>query len=150
MNRRQFVKSSSLGIAGLAIGPSSWAQAPAAQAPPVTKFEDLRRGVGMFIGNGGTIGYLVNGAGAIAVDSQFMNTAEICVAGLKQRAPKGIELLINTHHHGDHTGGNRAFQAAAKHIVCQQKCLVWHKRVAEQSHNEADQEFADDSDDEST
>ena len=38
----------------------------------------------MFIGQGGTIGYLVNGDGAIGVDSQFMNTAEICVAGLKQ------------------------------------------------------------------
>ena len=45
MNRRQFVTSSSLGIAGLAFGRSSWAQPPAAQAPPVTKFEDLRRGV---------------------------------------------------------------------------------------------------------
>ena len=95
----------------------------------MTKFEELRRGVGMFIGNGGTIGYLVNAAGALAVDSRFMNTAEICVAGLKQRAPKGIELLINTHHHGDHTGGNKAFKAAVKHIVCQENCLVWHKKV---------------------
>ena len=40
-----------------------------------------------------------------------MPTAEICVAGLKQRAPKGIELLINTHHHGDHTSGNRRLPA---------------------------------------
>ena len=109
----------------------------------MTKFEDLRRGVGMFIGNGGTIGYLVNAAGALAVDSQFMNTAEICVAGLKQRAPKGIELLINTHHHGDHTGGNKAFKAAVKHIVCQENCLVWHKKVAEQANNVADQAFGD-------
>jgi glyoxylase-like metal-dependent hydrolase (beta-lactamase superfamily II) len=142
MNRRQFVTSSSLGIAGLAVGHSGWAQ-PAAQAPPVTKFEDLRRGVGMFIGNGGTIGYLVNGDGAVAVDSQFMNTAELCVAGLKQRAPKGIELLINTHHHGDHTSGNKAFKPMVKHIVCQEKCLEWHKKVSEQANNVADQAFAD-------
>jgi len=144
MNRRQFVTSSSLGIAGLAFGRSSWAQPPAAQAaPPVTKFEELRRGVGMFIGNGGTIGYLVNGDGAVAVDSQFMNTAEICIAGLKPRAPKGIELLINTHHHGDHTGGNKAFKAVVKHIVCQEQCLMWHKKVSEQANNVADQAFAD-------
>jgi cyclase len=142
MNRRQFVTSSSLGIAGLAIGRSAWAQAPA-QPPPETKFVDLRRGVGMFIGTGGTIGYLVNGDGAIAVDSQFMNTAEICVAGLKQRAPKGIDLLINTHHHGDHTSGNKAFKASVKHIVCQEKCLEWHKKVSEQANNVADQAFAD-------
>jgi cyclase len=148
MNRRQFLTTSSLGVAGLAVGrPASAAgfggQASAPQAPPVTKFEELRRGVGMFIGNGGTIGYLVNADGAIAVDSQFMNTAEICVAGLKQRAPKGIELLINTHHHGDHTSGNKAFRGAVKHILCQENCLVWHKRVAEQANNVADQAFAD-------
>lgn len=144
MNRRQFLTSSSIGVAGLAFGGrADAAQAPAAQAPPVTRFEELRRGVGMFIGNGGTIGYLVNADGAIAVDSQFMNTAEQCVAGLKQRAPKGIELLINTHHHGDHTGGNRAFRPAVKRIVCQENCLVWHKKVAEQANNVADQAFAD-------
>ena len=45
----------------------------------------------MFIGRGGTIGYLVNSDGAVAVDSQFMDTAEKCAAGLKQRAPKGVQ-----------------------------------------------------------
>jgi cyclase len=142
MNRRQFITSSSLGLAGLTVGRSAWAQAPA-QAPPVTKFEELRRGVGVFIGSGGTIGYLANGDGAIAVDSQFMNTAEICVAGLKERAPKGIELLINTHHHADHTSGNKAFRPLVKHIICQENCLVWHKKVSEQANNVADQAFAD-------
>jgi glyoxylase-like metal-dependent hydrolase (beta-lactamase superfamily II) len=145
MNRREFLTTSSFGVAGLAVGRSSaFAQAPAAQAaPPVTRFEELRRGVGMFIGNGGTIGYLVNADGAIAIDSQFMNTAEICIAGLKTRAPKGIAMLINTHHHGDHTGGNKAFRGSVKKIVCQENCLVWHKRVAEQANNVGDQAFAD-------
>src|SRR6185503_18268716 len=142
MNRRQFVATSSMTLAAMKFhGISAFAQT--AQAPPVTKFEELRRGVGMFIGNGGTIGYLVNADGAIAVDSQFMNTAELCIAGLKQRAPKGIEMLINTHHHGDHTGGNRAFKAVVKNIVCQENCLAWHKKVAEQNKNTADQAFAD-------
>ena len=118
MNRRQFISSSTAGLAGVALSRNVSAapppQAPARStgqpaAPPVTRFEELRRGVGMFIGTGGTIGYLVNADGAIGVDSQFMNTAEICVAGLKQRAPKGIAMLLNTHHHGDHTGGNKAY-----------------------------------------
>ncbi len=152
MNRREFISSSSLVVASVAVGRSASAPAYAAgssgqaatpQAPAVTRFEELRRGVGMFIGNGGTIGYLVNADGAIAVDSQFMNTAEICVKGLRERAPKGIEMLINTHHHGDHTGGNKAFRASAKHIICQENCLVWHKRVAEQANNVSDQAFAD-------
>jgi glyoxylase-like metal-dependent hydrolase (beta-lactamase superfamily II) len=142
MNRRQFITTSSYGLAGFAAARRAWAQTPA-PAPPETKFEDLRRGVGMFIGSGGTIGYLVNDAGALAVDSQFMNTAEICVAGLKTRTPKGVELLINTHHHADHTSGNKAFRPLVKRIVCQEKCLVWHKKVSEQANNAADQAFAD-------
>src|SRR5688500_15760404 len=85
MNRRQFVLSSTAGLAGAVLSRNVFAsayaggyggqagQAPA--APPVMRFEELRRGVGMFIGQGGTIGYLINGDGALAVDSQFMNTA---------------------------------------------------------------------------
>ena len=145
MNRRSFISTTSAGVAGAAFVPNLlWAQQPAAPAaPPVTKFEELRRGVGIFIGNGGTIGYLVNADGAIAVDSQFMNTAELCVAGLKTRAPKGIELLINTHHHGDHTGGNKAFRPLVKNIVCQEKALEWHRKTAEAAGNVGDQAFAD-------
>ena len=107
-------------------------QAPAQPAaPPVTRFEEIRRGVGMFIGQGGTIGYLVNADGAVGVDSQFMNTAEICVAGLKQRARKGIAMLINTHHHGDHTGGNKAYGVSK--IVAHENCLKSHRATTEKT-----------------
>jgi len=138
ISRRRFVSASSLSVAaiGLARLPllgQTGAQAPTAQAPPVTKFEDIRRGVGFFTGNGGTIGYLVNGDGAIAIDSQFMPTADICVAGLKQRAPKGIELLINTHHHADHTSGNPAFRPVVKRILAHENCVAWQRKVAEQA-----------------
>jgi glyoxylase-like metal-dependent hydrolase (beta-lactamase superfamily II) len=145
-DRRQFLTTSSLAVAGAAMARVPLlGQAPAQTptAPPVTRFEELRRGVGMFIGSGGTIGYLVNAAGALAVDSQFVQTAEIAVAGLRQRAPKGIELLINTHHHGDHTGGNAAFRPAVKRIVAHENCVAWHRKVSEQAGNAAQQAFAD-------
>jgi glyoxylase-like metal-dependent hydrolase (beta-lactamase superfamily II) len=146
VDRRDFLATSSLALAGLAAGgaaPRAQAPAQTPATPPVTKFEELRRGVGMFIGTGGTIGYLVNAAGALAVDSQFVQTAEVAVAGLKQRAPKGIELLINTHHHGDHTGGNAAFRAAVKRIVAHENCVAWHRKVSEQAKNAEQQAFAD-------
>jgi cyclase len=138
ISRRQFVSASSMsvaaiGLARLPVFGQAAGQAPAAQAPPVTKFEEIRRGVGFFTGTGGTIGYLVNADGAIAVDSQFMPTAEICVAGLKQKAPRGIELLINTHHHGDHTSGNPAFRPAVKRILAHENCVAWQRKVAEQA-----------------
>ncbi len=144
MRRRDFVISTAMGVAGVGMaGTRGWAQTPAAQAPPVTRFEELRRGVGAFIGSGGTIGYLVNADGAVAVDSQFMNTAEICVAGLKQRAPKGISMLINTHHHGDHTGGNAAFKGSVQKIVAHENCAAWHRKAAAAANTTAQQAFAD-------
>ncbi len=142
MNRRQFLVSSSTTLAGVSLlrWPTS-AQQPA--APPATAFNEIRRGAGYFTGPGGTIGYVVNGDGAIAVDSQFPATAGPCVEGLKQKAPKGIDLLINTHHHGDHTSGNPIFKPAVRHIVCQEQCLEWHKKTAAAASNPTPQAFAD-------
>ena len=139
MNRRIFLTHSAAGVAGLVWSRGvTLAQQPA--APPVTRFEELRRGVGMFIGQGGTIGYLVNGDGAVAVDSQFMTTAAICAAGLKERAPKGIAMLLNTHHHGDHTGGNKAYGVAR--IVAHANCLKSHRAVTEEAKTVDQQAYA--------
>jgi glyoxylase-like metal-dependent hydrolase (beta-lactamase superfamily II) len=129
MNRRHFLISSASGVAAASLSRlPTWAQQPT--TPPVTAFNELRRGAGYFTGQGGTIGYLISADGGIAVDSQFPATAGTCVEGLKQKAPKGIELLINTHHHGDHTSGNPVFKPVVKHIVCQEKCLEWHQKTA--------------------
>jgi cyclase len=147
LTRRQFVSASSLSVAAVGLGRLPLlGQTPASQPPPATRFEEVRRGVGTFIGQGGTIGYLITADGAIAVDSQFMQTAETCVAGLRQKAPKGIELLINTHHHPDHISGNPAFRNAVKRIVAHENCVAWHKKLTEQTaaqHAYADTTFKD-------
>lgn len=142
--RRQFISSSTLGLAGTTLSrlATSAAQAPA-QAPPVTKFEDLRRNVGVFSGRGGSIGYLLTPDGAVAVDAQFPDTAKLCVEGLQQRSPKGIQLLINTHYHGDHTAGNTAFRPAVKSIVQQERCAQLHKDFTTKNNTAAQQAFAD-------
>jgi glyoxylase-like metal-dependent hydrolase (beta-lactamase superfamily II) len=146
MTRRRFLSASSMSLGAIGIARSVLSNVEglplARQTPPVTKFEEIRRGVGIFTGSGGTIGYLVTPDGALAVDSQFMNTAEICVNGLKVKAPKGIELLINTHHHGDHTSGNPAFKAVVKRIVAHENCVLWQRKVAEQAANPAPQAYA--------
>ena len=51
--------------------------------------------------------------GLVVVDTQFPDTAQICLDGLKTRGGgRGDRLVINTHHHGDHTGGNGVFGGA--------------------------------------
>ena len=60
----------------------------------------------------------MNSAGALAIDSQFASTAEIAVVGLGQRAPQGIEMLLNTHHHGaGHTSGDDVYHFEQANVV---------------------------------
>ena len=89
------------------------------QQPPVTPvWKEIRRNVGFWTARGGTIGWLINPDGVIAVDSQFPDTAALCVEELLKKSGKtGIAALINTHHHGDHTGGNGVFRPKTKQII---------------------------------
>jgi cyclase len=57
-------------------------------------------------GQGGTIGALVGPDGVFLVDSQFAPLTDKIVAAIKQISDGRIRFLVNTHVHGDHTGGN--------------------------------------------
>ena len=139
MNRRDFLLRSgaavSLGL--LARGALSAQTSPAGSGPasaatsvlaapvrvqqpaPVTEFRPLRGKVGLFTGSGGTIGWLVEAGALVAVDTQFPNTAAIFLRDLPGREGRPFDAVINTHHHGDHTGGNGTFRPVTKHIVAQ-------------------------------
>lgn len=123
MHRRQFIALSSAAVASTAVSRAFGAvQAPPAAQP---RFEAIRRDVGFFTARGGTIGWFMSKAGVVTVDTQFPDTARVCVDGLRERAGgRGIDLAFNTHHHGDHTGGNAIFREAAKKLVA-------HVRVPE-------------------
>jgi glyoxylase-like metal-dependent hydrolase (beta-lactamase superfamily II) len=60
-------------------------------------------------GQGGTIGALIGPDGIFLVDSQFAPLTDRIVAAIRQVSPAPIRLLVNTHLHGDHTGGNENF-----------------------------------------
>lgn len=85
-------------------------------------FTPIRRGVGYFTMRGGTIGYLVNDDGVVVVDTQFPEPAEAFLKGLATRSGgRPVDILINTHYHGDHTGGNRVFGGVARRVVAHEK-----------------------------
>lgn len=152
MNRRDFlVRSSLLVSAGLWPRARSFSAetvvAPAAPkappSPPVTEFRPLRRGVGLFTGRGGAIGWLVNRDALAVVDTQFPDTAALCLAGLPGRDARRIDVVINTHHHGDHTSGNAVFKAVAKSIVAHENAPKLQLARAEKDGTVDKQVFAD-------
>ncbi len=122
MNRRDFLLKSgvaaSLGL--LAKGPL-FAQSTPLAAPAALNwapvFKPLRRNVGCFTGRGGTMGWLVNPDAVLAIDSQFPDSAAIFLKDLPGRSGRTLDALINTHHHGDHIGGNGVLRPATKTIV---------------------------------
>jgi cyclase len=57
-------------------------------------------------GQGGTIGVLTGPDGVLMVDAQFAPLSDKIIAAIKQISDGRIRYLINTHVHGDHTGGN--------------------------------------------
>ena len=135
-NRRDFVKASALAtMAGALPGGVGAQQAPAppvpAPPPAPAVFTPLRRNVGIFNQRGGTIGWLVSGDGLLVVDTQFADTAPNLLSGLKERSPRQIDVLINSHHHPDHTGGNGVLRPAAKQIVAHVRSSENQKAQAE-------------------
>jgi glyoxylase-like metal-dependent hydrolase (beta-lactamase superfamily II) len=90
----------------------------------------LRRGTAVFVGPGGTIGWLATADGAVLVDSQFPETAVTCLAAVRRRTTAPIAVLINTHHHADHTAGNVTCRPAVKQIVQHERCAASHRTIA--------------------
>ena len=111
--------------------------------PPITEFKPLRRNTGIFTGRGGTIGWLASPAGLVVIDTQFPDTAEICLAGLPGREHRTLDVVLNTHHHFDHTGGNPVFKPASRTIVAQTNVPRLQFAAAETAGTLADQVFAD-------
>ncbi len=136
-DRREFLYTTSLALVGGAFGRPLFAQ----DAAP--RFEDLRRNVGAFHMRGGTIGWLVSEDALVVVDSQFPDTAEACLLGLKTRSSRMIDALVNTHHHGDHTGGNKVFRPAVRQIVAHANVPGLQRTQATARGTEADQEYPD-------
>src|SRR5882672_704192 len=68
---------------------------------------------------GGNIGVSVGDDGILVVDDQFAPLADKIEAALKSLNPGKLKFVLNTHHHGDHTGGNAAFGAKDATIIAQ-------------------------------
>ncbi len=100
--------------ATLVLGVANAQAPPAAQGQPAqqeVKVVTTKLGGNVYgiDGQGGRAAALIGPDGIFLVDSQFARVSDKIVAALKELSPSPIKFLVNTHVHGDHTGGNENF-----------------------------------------
>jgi glyoxylase-like metal-dependent hydrolase (beta-lactamase superfamily II) len=66
----------------------------------------VNENVFMLKGQGGNIGVFIGDDGVFIIDDQFAHLSAKIESKIKELSDKPITFLVNTHHHGDHTGGN--------------------------------------------
>ena len=140
IDRRNFLRISGMCAASTMLLPQLFSNP---QSLNTGKFTLLRRNVGYFTDRGGTIGWMVNKEGTVVVDSQFPESAGKLIEEIRKKTDQKINFLINTHHHGDHTGGNIAFKDIVEHVFAHENSKANQMRVAKERGNEETQLYPD-------
>jgi len=115
----------------LAGNASAQQQPPAPPPPPLVDWDkvqikttDLGNNTWMLEGQGGNITVAVGTDGIIMVDGQFAPLSDKIKAAIKAISPLPIKYMINTHYHGDHTGGNENFAKDGVTVVAHDNVRV--------------------------
>lgn len=130
LSRRSFIKTTGLGTLGLLFTEK---MLHAEDAP----FVPLRGNLYTYNKSGGTIVLYQSKHALVVVDSQFPDNVSSFIPRLNLTESRNIDILINTHHHGDHTGGNQILGPFAKQIVAHKRVPELLKEIATSSNKEA-------------
>ena len=104
--------------AGMARAHSGWYPAADEKQPaPTFKVQKVGERVYALFGRGGNVGFLVTDRGVAVVDDQYREMAPGILDEIRKITDKPVKYLINTHYHGDHTGGNPIFQSIAEIVA---------------------------------
>ena len=115
------MKEGSLALVALSLAAAAHAQpapTPTAshhdRAPSeIFRRQPLSGNVHALFGRGGNVGFFVSPDAVLVVDSQFKDIAPGIVEQIQKVTDRPIKYLLNTHHHGDHVGGNEVFKQFA-------------------------------------
>ncbi len=80
----------------------------------------IKENIYMLKGSGGNIGLLTGKEGNLVIDDQYAPLSDKIKASINSLDTNPIRFLINTHIHGDHTGGNENFQKSGVTILAQE------------------------------
>jgi cyclase len=140
MNRRTFLQNSVLSLGALTL---TQQKALESLFPQTWKITMLRNDLGIYTDRGGTIGFLLSRDGIVVVDAQFPDQSKNLIEELKKKSQQPFKLLINTHHHGDHTAGNISFKGIVEHVLAHENSKKNQERVARQQKTEDNQLYPD-------
>ncbi|NNC60444.1 MAG: MBL fold metallo-hydrolase [Erythrobacter sp.] len=82
--------------------------------------EQVAPGIAVLFGAGGNIGVSHGADGTVLIDDQFAPLTEKIEAAISKLGASPVEFLVNTHYHGDHTGGNENFGRKGALIFAQE------------------------------
>lgn len=141
MQRRSFLRNTGLTIAAISL--LNIDSLAAFLAEPPYKVKMLTKNIGIFTEKGGTILFFLTSEGTLVVDSQFPETAPHLIAEVNKKTTNPFRLLINTHHHADHTSGNIVFKGIVPHILAHQNSRINQEAAAVKNKNEDKQLYPD-------
>jgi cyclase len=141
MNRRSFVKNAGFSFGAIPLLRNDWLTKFMQENP--YKMKMLRNDVGIFTEKGGTIAYYISKKNIAIVDSEFPEQSKHLIDALQKDPGRPFEILINTHHHGDHTAGNISFKGIVPHVAAHSNSLLNQQKVAKEKNTEAQQLYPD-------
>lgn len=141
MNRKIFLRNSLLTSTGLLFANrnlfASYFQQPA------WKIQMLNEESGIFIEKGGTILFSNTKDGMVVIDAQFPEQSQHLIDELKKQYSQPFRLLINTHHHGDHTSGNISFKGVVDRVLAHENSKTNQQQTAIKNKTEDKQLYPD-------
>jgi cyclase len=140
MQRRKFIQNTALAIGALSLAQQ---KILAAFTEDPWKITMLTSDIGIFEEKGGTIAFLLGKEGIVVVDAQFPEQSKHLIDELKKRSEAPIQLLINTHHHGDHSSGNISFKGIAANVLAHDNSQKNQMASAKQNKSEDKQLYPD-------
>ena len=135
LSRRESLRTLALGATAFAFGSRGIFAEDKIKNPPVPemKYVSLGEKLTLLSGGGGNILVLTGKDGGLVIDSGLPDMATTTSLEVAKAAGRPITVIINTHWHFDHVGGNQALAKEGARIFAHDNCL---KRVSSTQHND--------------
>jgi cyclase len=123
--KRMFVLGGLIAAAALSMTASAYQAQPPAKVVEALKIKD---NLYMLNGGGGSTGVFIATNGVVVVDTKNPGWGQTILDKIKELTPKPVTMIINTHSHLDHVGGNVEFPATID-VVAQENTAANMKRI---------------------